>query len=303
MIALAVAITASASAAWTPTWVPGSGNWAGCAKTTTVFGVTICLTPAAAAGGLAAKANHVANVVAQLLDNDADGAVDCTTTTNKMVSENFYLFVPASNADSEAAESSGMVQPAGVGQMSHLGEAVPNSCDTPTNRGASATDRATWAAAKDTTAGCDAGRDATTEEVLHLITEAAAQLWPAKWGRSFASTAGALIRATNGNCGWGFSSDYKDPSTNACVGQYAYDDDTCDEACIVVEGIYWAIVSCARLPSVPAPEPAPPRRLLIYRHHRPPPHAATRCRHRPPRAGTSAGCTRARAPRASRRSG
>ena len=55
--------------------------------------------------------------------------------------------------------------------------------------------------------------------------------------------AAQAISATNGNCGWGFSGNWKDPSGDTCSGQYAYDDDTCDEACIVVEGIYWAIAS------------------------------------------------------------
>lgn len=52
-------------------------------------------------------------------------------------------------------------------------EATINSCDVPSNRGASNTDRSTWSAAKDTTSGCSTDRDATVEEVLHLITMAA----------------------------------------------------------------------------------------------------------------------------------
>ena len=132
------------------------------------------------------------------------------------------------------------------------------------------------------------------------MTAAAAKLYPQLWGDSYSSAAGAAIRAANGDCGWGYSGDWKDPSGNGCTGQYAslsktrlpslrpadapeaslsarsrlrlprataslsqpasraaldghirpccphryaYDDDTCDEACIVVEGIYWASVS------------------------------------------------------------
>ena len=122
-------------------------------------------------------------------------------------------------------------------------EAFPNFCDSPIHRGASATDRSTWEAAKDTTSGCDANRDATTEETLHLITEAAAVLYPSLWDSDFTSSAGAAISAANGNCGWGYSGNYVNPSTGGCTGQYAYDDSTCDQACIVVEGIYWAITS------------------------------------------------------------
>ena len=121
-------------------------------------------------------------------------------------------------------------------------EAVPNSCDTPTNRGAT-TDRSTWEAARATTSGCDPNRDATTEEVLHLITEAAAVLYPTIWGKDYTSTSGAAILAANGNCGWGYSSNWINPGSSSCVGQYAYNDNTCDQACIVVEGIYWGIVA------------------------------------------------------------
>ena len=127
--------------------------------------------------------------------------------------------------------------------MTGLWEAVPNTCDAPGNRGASPTDRSTWSAAIGTTSGCNTERDATTEEVLHLITEAAVLEYPSTWGKTFSSTAGAAIQAANGDCGWGYSSDFQDPASTACSGQYAYDDDTCDLGCIIVEGIYWASIS------------------------------------------------------------
>ena len=80
--------------------------------------------------------------------------------------------------------------------------------------------------------------------MLHLITAAAAKVYPQLWGDSYSSAAGAAIRAANGDCGWGCSGDWLDPSGTSCTGQYAYDDHTCDEACIVVEGIYsWASIS------------------------------------------------------------
>ena len=72
---------------------------------------------------------------------------------------------------------------------------------------------------------------------------AAAQVYPELWGESYSSAAGAAIQAANGDCGWGYSGDWKDPSGNGCTGHYAYNDETCDERCIVVEGIYWASVA------------------------------------------------------------
>ena len=71
-------------------------------------------------------------------------------------------------------------------------EAFPNSCDTPTNRGATA-NRSSWAAAVSNTpgsTGCDPRRDATTEEVFHLITEAAGTVYPGKWASTRSSEAG-----------------------------------------------------------------------------------------------------------------
>ena len=227
---------------WQPTWSSAAGDLgylSNCHMTTTVFGVPICLTPAAWDVG-AAKRDHVANVVAQLLDNDADGVVDDADVVNKMVSDKYYLFVPATESDSESFQD--RMPSEGKGQMSGMWEAEPNSCDTPTNRGATI-DRSTWAGAKDTQTGCSPNRDATTEEVLHLITEAAAELWPEKWGKTYTSEAGAAFQAANGDCGWGFTSNYVNPSTAGCTGQYAYDDETCDVGCHVVEGIYWASVS------------------------------------------------------------
>jgi hypothetical protein len=191
------------------------------------------------------RCNHVVHVFYQLMDNDADGNVDDSTVHAHMVANGYLLFVPATESDAEStAETYGVPPGVGQAQMTGVWEAVPNSCDTPTNRGASASDRSTWAAAVDTSdLSCDSQRDATTEEVLHLITKAAAQVYPELWGESYSSAAGAAIQAANGDCGWGYSGDWKDPSGNGCTGHYAYDDDTCDERCIVVEGIYWASVA------------------------------------------------------------
>ena len=47
----------------------------------------------------------------------------------------------------------------------------------------------------------------------------------------------------NGNCGWGFSKNYKNPSLKPDECSYAYNDETCDETCAVTEGIYWALTS------------------------------------------------------------
>ena len=157
------------------TWVtPAAGSqWFGCHRIAMVFGVGLCVN----SGGFTnqrAKCDHMANVMAQLIDNDADGVPDDVAVNNLMKSGNNYVFAKelASDVIGSATapypaceEMSGADSCYGKGPPSGIYEAVPNSCGSPTNRGASATDRSTWAAAINPTNGCNPGRDATVEEV------------------------------------------------------------------------------------------------------------------------------------------
>ena len=219
--------------------IPPSG-WGSCGRVTTVFGVPICVSTAAWEAS-PSKANHIAHVFYQLLDNDANGVPDDPAVHSQMVSKGYLLWVPASETDNY---NNGF-WPDGVGtsQMTAIDETVINTCDAPTNRGASAADRSTWPAARGSQSGCNPDRDATTEEILHLITHAAGQLYPTLWGATFSSAAGSALSAANGNCGWGYLNNWIDPSSGNCSGQLAYNDETCNERCNVVEGIHWASVS------------------------------------------------------------
>lgn len=220
---------------------PSDPDWSVCRKVTVVFGVAICVTQKAWLEKN--KCDHIANVFYQLLDNDADGFPDDTEVLSEMVQNGYLLFVPATENDAEQNYDS-IPQKAGVMQPTWTAEAIPNSCDVPTNRGASATDRLTWPGSVDTDSrGCSNDRDAVVEEIFHLISQAASTLFPSKWGSNFQSEAGAAIKAANGDCGWGFSGDWIDPSSNECSGQIAYSDPTCNEGCNVDEGIYWASVT------------------------------------------------------------
>ena len=152
----ALALIAHTRGALSPTWVAGSGWLSPCGGTTTVLGVVVCATPAAFQSAVRTKLDHIANVLAQLLDNDADGNVDAPDVVNYMINNKFYMWVAATESDSESAS----MPDDGKGQLTGIWESVPNCCDTPSNRGASNTDRSTWAAAKDTTSGCSTDRDA-----------------------------------------------------------------------------------------------------------------------------------------------
>ena len=210
----------------------------------------------------------------QLLDNDGDGTPDDPAVQLMLISGKMILYVPATLTevvtgvtnpyDPTGAKICCSVGAGVIPQMIALEEAQPGCCDTPSNRGASNTDRSTWAAAVDTSLlTCDPNRDASTEEILHLITTAAAMVYPALWGSAtgpqsqgpiglgqgfrtdpdYTSAAGVALKAANGNCGNGATADFKNPSGGTCVGKYAYDDATCTATCLVVEGIYWASVT------------------------------------------------------------
>eukprot|EP00554_Chaetoceros_debilis_P008905 CAMPEP_0194099254 /NCGR_PEP_ID=MMETSP0150-20130528/483_1 /TAXON_ID=122233 /ORGANISM="Chaetoceros debilis, Strain MM31A-1" /LENGTH=411 /DNA_ID=CAMNT_0038785437 /DNA_START=14 /DNA_END=1245 /DNA_ORIENTATION=+ len=224
-------------------WHTPPSGWGSCGAVTTVYGVAICVSKAAWKKNETArtKATHIAQVFYQLIDNDADGVPDDPVHLKHMVDNGYLLWVPLTDKDSK--NSGNWPDEVGVDQMTGIFEAVPGTCDSPANRGADPKDRNTWAAVVENTQGCDPKRDATTEEIHHLMATAAGELWPDLWEASFKSEAGKAIELTNGNCGWGFKNNWIDPSSNKCQGQYAYNDKTCDEACIVVEGIYWASVS------------------------------------------------------------
>merc|ERR1712194_285216 len=180
----------------------GSGYTA-CGKVTAVFGVKVCVTTDAFQKNKS-KCEHVVNVFYQLLDNNADGFVDDAAVHNEMVRNNYLLFVPNTETESER---DGWPDSVGVAQMTGIFETTPNTCDVPTNRGASATDRATWSNKRDTSNnpnGCSNERDATTEEILHLITAAASAVYPEKWAPTWSSAAGRAVKLANGNCGWGY---------------------------------------------------------------------------------------------------
>ena len=221
---------------YAPDFADGSGWLVTCHKYTNVFGIIACFSQIAWEES-PAKCAHIANVMAQLIDNDEDGQVDDPTVVNELRRQGAVLWAPATEDEASLPPLSARTQ------LSGLWEAHINSCMVPQFRGASQTDRSTWAATRTVTSPCSNERDATFEEMLHLLTESASIVYPNIWGQSAASTAGAAVLATNGNCGWGHSDTFRDPGTDECQGQYAYNDETCDERCIIVEGIYWAVAS------------------------------------------------------------
>lgn len=226
-----------------------------CEKMTVVFGAAVCVTEEA--WKEKTKCDHIVNVFYQYLDNDANGVPDDPRVHAEIVDKNYLLFVPATEEEWEDAWSkmgSSFHDQLGYIQMVGTWETNLNSCVVPSNRGASDTDRSTWSAFIDTDdKDCQGGRpdygDASIEEILHLITVGAAAVYPSKWGGSFESEVGVAIEEANGNCGWGHDGNYVNPSSNKCSGQYAFEGvynkncRSCEVWVLVMEGIYWAVVS------------------------------------------------------------
>ena len=163
------------------TWLtPAAGTqWFGCYRFASVFGVGLCVNQGGFTNQLA-KCDHMANVMAQLIDNDGDGQPDDVAVNNEMKTKNYYVFAKELLAEEigsstapyplcekdERKETHAAESCMGMSGGSGIYEAIINSCGSPTNRGAaSATDRSTWAAATVPTNGCNPKRDATVEEV------------------------------------------------------------------------------------------------------------------------------------------
>ena len=93
---------------------PPSSGWELCHKVTTVFGIAVCVTPAAWSLSQE-RCNHVVHVFYQLMDNDADGNVDDSTVHAHMVSNGYLLVVPATESDAVSTAQTYSLPP-GVGQ-------------------------------------------------------------------------------------------------------------------------------------------------------------------------------------------
>lgn len=115
------------------------------------------------------------------------------------------------------------------GQPLYAYETHPDSCAYPSNRASG---------------DCNPEYDAALEEILHMITSQGLQyVYRDTFGENADSEVGRLLFKLNGDCGWGYTGDWIDPSSGNCLGFYAYNDETCDEECLVAEGIYWALTS------------------------------------------------------------
>ncbi len=176
-----------------------------------VFGVRLYATPAVPAK----KLLHAANVMAQYLDNDADGAVDNRQVLRKLIAARAAMVMFAHRRDTDA---------------------FFDTIDDETLDGLSLQD---LQALETHPGGAAEGVfDATLEEVLHLISHAGlAAAYPRVWGEAPGTRLADAMDVARGGHFEQIPPQYPDSAW------YTYDDATCDYSCQATEYFYWGLTS------------------------------------------------------------
>jgi hypothetical protein len=158
-----------------------------------------------------AKMLHAAHVMAEYLDNDADGAADDPNVVEKMRAHNATLVMTIDRDELDDFPFANL--PAGEFQDLNAAETLPN--------------------------GVAQNRfDATLEEVLHLISHVGyANAYPDVFGETAGTRlADAMDLARGGR----FETI---PTPYPAAAWYSYDDHTCEYNCMITEYFYWALTT------------------------------------------------------------
>ena len=161
-----------------------------------------------------AKVLHAAAVAAELLDNNEDGIVDDPLIETQLQNENALM--PLFFQDGNAAMNTfgNNYNGNGVSAVLYNGEIDP-------------TQTGHW------------GDDATVEEVIHTINHVGhTNVYPAAF--SMQPNSSLMSSAMDVARGGQFLSI---PNPYPSSAWYHYDDQTCDYECMMIEYMYWAIVS------------------------------------------------------------
>ena len=178
----------------------------GFSKYVDVWGVNIVAT----ANTDDAKVLHAANVMAQYLDNDADGAPDDPAVVAAMVTNRATLLMGQTPDEFESLDVDSVFNFVGQGGQDLYGQETKP----------------------------DRGFDASLEEVHHLILNTG---WSQLHPELLAQTKGsALAEAMDIARGGQFDSI---PNPYPDGAWYTYDDQTCDYTCMLTEYAYWAHTS------------------------------------------------------------
>jgi hypothetical protein len=167
------------------------------------------------------KVIHTANMLAQYLDNDEDGAADNQLVHQEMVTEDYamILFSTESEFENSGIENSNLFD-VGVWQNLFGAETHPNGA-------------------------ANGIFDFAIEEVFHLVSTAYSAVYPAAFGIEPGSEiADAMDLARGGRF-------LSVPSQYPSGAWYTYDDRTCDYGCQVIEYMYWAMTSILGAQDIP----------------------------------------------------
>jgi len=163
------------------------------------------------------KLLHAANVLAQYLDNDANGIPDNKLVLKSIQQQNGAMVMFATEHEAMRIDIHHHIPEKEWDRMVLVGlfgnETLPN--------------------------GASNGRfDATYEEVLHLITSAGyAYAYPPIFGEKAGTT---IAKAMDNARGGHFT---RVPRTYSTKAWYTYNDRSCDYQCQITEYIYWGITS------------------------------------------------------------
>ena len=185
-----------------------------------VFGVPIFATSTTPD----AKVEHTAHVLAQYLDNNADGSVDDAAVVESMVQSQAFMLMTRDEDELENLDPESILE-AGYGS----GQAVYGTETNPSG-----------------------GFDASLEEVLHLITDygyalAHASHFDVSPGSVMTNSmdtarGGQFIESSEDDCDGGQTCAL--PAGGYPEGAwYTYTDDTCSYNCMATEYFYWALSS------------------------------------------------------------
>ena len=161
-----------------------------------------------------AKVLHAAAVAAELLDNDEDGIVDDPLIETQLSNENALMPIFSSEGSSAENIFFNNYNGNGVSAVLYKNEIDPN------NPGH-------W------------GNDATVEEVIHTINHVGhTNVYPNAF--SLSPNSSLMSTAMDVARGGQFTTI---PNPYPASAWYHYDDWTCDYQCMMIEYMYWAIVS------------------------------------------------------------
>ena len=195
----------------------------GCDKYVNVFGVHIFASRTTPEN----KLSHAAGVLAQYLDNDADGVPGNTLVLSHLVSRNVFIIMPGTEAEMEQLEMD-LIAEAGYrfGQDLYGEETKP---DFLVDGKINAPDGHYY--------------DGALEEILHPITQHGyANAYPEVFGEVRGSTLAKCMDAARG--GYFEQVPQRGPKSGyPAEAWYHYTDETCDYGCMVTEYIYWALTS------------------------------------------------------------